>query len=256
MNDRDTQAEPDMPTTPNASCRRPSERARAHARQTSMAAGLCAICSIFSMATMAADAENHDVPPGPGLRAGPLTITFGGFVELATIYRNRNETADVSSNFNTGIPFPNSSQYHLSEFRESARQSRLSILTQGPQDRNASAEAYFEMDFQSSAPTANSLESNSYNPRMRQVYAVYRRAAERFYLAAYERDSSSNRRGLARVGGLFGASELQRLNGIVILKTFGMTLAQIRPLLRTRPPPLVHVPNGIQTPRWWGLLSC
>jgi DNA-binding transcriptional MerR regulator len=40
---------------------------------------------------------------------------------------------------------------------------------------------------------------------------------------------------------LYGPSELQRLNMIVTLKTFGMTLAQIRSLLKTRPPPLVHV---------------
>src|SRR5579871_483107 len=42
--------------------------------------------------------------PSVGIAAGPLTLTFGGFTELATIYRNRNETADVGSNFNTGIP--------------------------------------------------------------------------------------------------------------------------------------------------------
>ena len=75
--------------------------------------------------------------PGPAFKAGPLTLTFGGFAELAGIYRNRNEVADVSSNFNTGIPFPNSPQYHMSEFRGSARQSRLSLLTQGSQDGDA-----------------------------------------------------------------------------------------------------------------------
>jgi len=40
---------------------------------------------------------------------------------------------------------------------------------------------------------------------------------------------------------LYGPSELQRLNVIVTLKTFGMTLAQIGSLLKTRPPPLTHV---------------
>lgn len=120
----------------------------------------------------------------PGIQAGPLTITFGGFAELAGIYRNRNETADVSSNFSTLIPFPNSPQYHMSEFRESARQSRLSILTQGPQDGDATAEAYLEMDFQSAAPTANSVESNSYNPRLRHFYGTYTRKDAGFYLLA------------------------------------------------------------------------
>jgi DNA-binding transcriptional MerR regulator len=40
---------------------------------------------------------------------------------------------------------------------------------------------------------------------------------------------------------LYGPSELQRLNVIVTLKTFGMTLAQIRSLLKTSVPPLARV---------------
>jgi DNA-binding transcriptional MerR regulator len=40
---------------------------------------------------------------------------------------------------------------------------------------------------------------------------------------------------------LYGPSELQRLNIILTLKTFGMTLAQIHSLLRTKPLPLVNV---------------
>jgi MerR family transcriptional regulator, thiopeptide resistance regulator len=40
---------------------------------------------------------------------------------------------------------------------------------------------------------------------------------------------------------LYGPSELQRLNIIVTLKTFGMTLAQISSLLKTSPPPLERV---------------
>ncbi|HET9389505.1 MAG TPA: MerR family transcriptional regulator [Steroidobacteraceae bacterium] len=40
---------------------------------------------------------------------------------------------------------------------------------------------------------------------------------------------------------LYGPKELQRLNVIVTLKTLGMTLAQIRSLLKTRPPPLARV---------------
>jgi hypothetical protein len=121
---------------------------------------------------------------GPGIHAGPLTLNFGGFAELSAIYRTRNEVADISSNFNTAIPFPNLAQYHMSEFRGSARQSRLSLLTEGPDDGSARAEAYVEMDFQSAAPTANSLESNSYNPRLRQYYATYYRKPSDWYLLA------------------------------------------------------------------------
>jgi hypothetical protein len=120
----------------------------------------------------------------PGIAAGPVKITFGGFVELATIYRDRNQTADVGSNFNTAIPFPNSPNYYISEFRESARQSRLSMLAQGPQDGKGVAEGWFEMDFLGAAPTANSNESNSYNLRMRNIYATYRLKDSGFYFLA------------------------------------------------------------------------
>jgi len=53
------------------------------------------------------------------------------FIEAASIFRTRNETADIASDFNTGIPMPNNPNYHLSEFRESAHQSRLSVVARG-----------------------------------------------------------------------------------------------------------------------------
>jgi hypothetical protein len=120
----------------------------------------------------------------PAFHAGPVTVTFGGYTELATIYRNRNETADVGSNFNGAIPYGNSPNQHLSEFRESARQSRLSILAQGPQDGHVITEAWFEMDFLGAAPTANSNESNSYNLRMRNIYGTYNNKDNGFYMLA------------------------------------------------------------------------
>ncbi|HTY48552.1 MAG TPA: hypothetical protein VMB48_02545 [Steroidobacteraceae bacterium] len=108
----------------------------------------------------------------PAIQAGPVTLTFGGFTELATIYRNKDETADVGSSFNA-IPMGSNQQSYISEFRESARQSRLSLLAQGEPYDGAKAEAYFEMDFLGAAPTANSNESNSYNLRMRNIYGKF-----------------------------------------------------------------------------------
>src|ERR1700754_613883 len=40
------------------------------------------------------------------------------------------------------------------------------------------------MDFHSSAPTGNSVESNSYNPRLRQFYATYARKDADLYMLA------------------------------------------------------------------------
>lgn len=106
----------------------------------------------------------------PSIQTGPLTLTFGGFAELATIYRNRNQSADVGSDFNTGIPFNGNPNSQVSEFRESARQSRFSLLAQGQELNGVRAEAYFETDFLSAGVTSNSRESNSYTLRMRVFY--------------------------------------------------------------------------------------
>ncbi|MHB1207211.1 MAG: hypothetical protein ACYCZX_16705 [Rhodospirillaceae bacterium] len=109
--------------------------------------------------------------PAGGVTNRNVKLTFGGFIEMAGIYRNKNQSADVGSSFNGGIPFANSTNAHVSEFRGSARQSRLSILAQGNLDPDTLLTAYYEMDFLGAAPTANSNESSSFNPRIRNVFA-------------------------------------------------------------------------------------
>ena len=116
---------------------------------------------------------------------GKTKVTVGGFMEAAGIYRSHNESADVGSNFNTAIPFDltttgsgtaikniqnvNSEQ---SELRGSARQSRVTVLAEANATDTTKIAAYAEADFLGAAQTANSNESNSYNPRMRVVYGT------------------------------------------------------------------------------------
>lgn len=109
----------------------------------------------------------------PALQTGPLTLAFGGFTELAIIYRDRNQSADVGSDLNNGIPFADNPNSHVSEFRESARQSRFSLLAQGEEFDGMKAEAYMETDFLSAGVTSNSRESNSYTLRMRVFYGRF-----------------------------------------------------------------------------------
>ncbi len=103
---------------------------------------------------------------------GGLTIQLGGFFEGTGVYRTRNEVTDISSNFNA-IPLRQSQAYHEGEFRESARQSRLALLVHGDVDPTQHVAGYAELDLQGAAGTANSNESNSYNPRLRQAYLSY-----------------------------------------------------------------------------------
>ncbi|MBV8062406.1 MAG: hypothetical protein JOY51_02375, partial [Nevskia sp.] len=131
----------------------------------------------------------------PTFEAGPVKITFGGFTELAGIYRTHDEQADVGSSFYK-IPFPgaaanfgntpvgnpvvggttgsvastaNPQQYYEPEFRISARQSRFGLLAQYG-DSDNKLEYYMETDFLSSGTTSNSNETNSYTLRMRHFY--------------------------------------------------------------------------------------
>lgn len=120
----------------------------------------------------------------PVWHAGPVDLSFGGFSALESVYRTKNETADIGSNYNTGIPYAYSSNAHLDEFRESARQSRFAMLAQGPKSGGWSAESYLESDFLSGGVTSNSTESNSYTLRMRHFYGVLRNTNSNWYLLA------------------------------------------------------------------------
>jgi hypothetical protein len=132
---------------------------------------------VSAMADPVVPMDNKD----PGIQAGPVKVTLGGFIEAAGIYRSRNETADVGSSF-TAIPFANNNNYYTSEFRESARQSRLQLLMQGPTDGVNKVEAFYAMDFLSAGVTSNSNESNSYTMRERELYADWVRSDYDLYV--------------------------------------------------------------------------
>jgi hypothetical protein len=109
-----------------------------------------------------------------GIQLGPITLTPGGFLEFSSIYRERNETADIGSSF-AGIPFPNNNNYYIKEFRETARNSRISLLAQGPPDTKNKGEGYLETDFVSAGTSSNANESNGYTQRVRQAYLGWSR---------------------------------------------------------------------------------
>src|SRR5882757_4345838 len=60
-------------------------------------------------------------------------------------------------------------------------------------------------------------------------------------LRVYERHGLIEPRRTDKGWRCYGPRELQRLNVIVTLKALGMTLAQIRTLLKTKSPPLARV---------------
>jgi hypothetical protein len=107
-------------------------------------------------------------PPGKFCYKG-LTITPGGFFALEGVWRDRNQISDIDTPFQS-IPYLNNVPGHANEFRLSARQSRLSLLVEGKVDPVTTFTGYGEFDFLGAAQTANSNESNSYQPRIRHLY--------------------------------------------------------------------------------------
>jgi hypothetical protein len=111
---------------------------------------------------------NESIEHPSALRYKGINITPGGFIAAETMWRSRTEQNDVISSFN-GIPFDGDPRAHLSEFRGTARQSRLTVLAEGKVG-SAKLTGYWEADFLGAAPTANENQSTSFNPRQRQLF--------------------------------------------------------------------------------------
>jgi hypothetical protein len=98
-----------------------------------------------------------------------VKITPGGFIEAATVFRNRATSDDINTQF-TGIPYPSLAMGKLPENVFSARQTRLSALVE-TNIASAKVTGYVETDFLGAAVTSNNRQSNSYVLRMRQLWA-------------------------------------------------------------------------------------
>jgi hypothetical protein len=109
-----------------------------------------------------------DLCPKDKLCYKGVTLTFGGWVDLTGIYRTRNLASDTGSVYNF-IPFPQAKNFHTPETRFSARQTRFSVLAEGDANAETHLQGYGEIDFEGAAQTANSVATNSFNPRMRQL---------------------------------------------------------------------------------------
>jgi hypothetical protein len=113
----------------------------------------------------------------------PIKMTWGGFLAAESVWRQRNEVADMGSLF-TAIPYPFSPLSNEHEFHGSARQSRLSLLIEGQINPAEKLSGYYEMDFLGVGTASNYNQSNSWAPRLRHAYADYDNAAWGFHFLA------------------------------------------------------------------------
>ena len=112
-----------------------------------------------------------------------ITITPGGFIAAEGVFRTRDTGGDFSPAFGSLTPYT-SPNGHLQELRGTARQSRISALIQGNFNPDTLISGYGEFDFLGAGDTANSTESNSYQPRVRHLYATVDWQDEGFHILA------------------------------------------------------------------------
>ena len=133
--------------------------------------------SVASLAASNAAAVNSTAAQAkPAEDKGPTTIRFkgvnitpGGFIEAATVNRQRAESADINTPF-TGIPYAGNATGKLTEMNFTARQSRLSLLFDSKVG-DTKLTGYYEADFLGAGTTSNNRQSNSYVFRQRQLWA-------------------------------------------------------------------------------------
>lgn len=122
---------------------------------------------ILSSASNNAPADDKNEPP-TSLHIKGITLTPGGFMEGAAVWRQHALSSDVVTPF-ASIPFGGASQGHMSEFNVSGRQSRISMLVEGKL-HDVKIGGYYETDFLGTGITSNYTESNSFVLRQRQFF--------------------------------------------------------------------------------------
>jgi hypothetical protein len=129
-----------------------------------MRAHLVRIVGLFI--TLVAGLAAQSSAAGPlSFRIGGLQFTPGGFMDFTALYRSTAVGSGIGTNF-AAIPYNNTTAGQLSEFRESAQNSRLALQVSGAKD-GADLTGYLEADFLGNAPANVAVSSNSNTLRMR-----------------------------------------------------------------------------------------
>src|SRR5215471_760925 len=98
-------------------------------------------------------------------RIGGTEFTPGGFVDFENVFRTTNTGNNISTNFGA-IPFSNSVQGNITEFRTTGQYSRFNLKITGKYGAN-DIMGYLEGDFNGNDPTNVFVTSNSHTARLR-----------------------------------------------------------------------------------------
>jgi hypothetical protein len=127
-----------------------------------------------------APANAAPIPPGAlpafvtadkKLVFGGITLSPGGFLAGESVFRSKTTNSDINSAW-ASIPLGNNPLSGTNEYRLTGRQSRAALLAEGFVTPSTLASGYGEFDFLGAGTTSNATDTNSYAPRIRQLYAA------------------------------------------------------------------------------------
>src|SRR5437763_136485 len=106
-------------------------------------------------------------------RIGGADFTPGGYVDFENIFRSTNTTNNTGTGFGQ-IPFSNSPQGHLTEFRTTGQYSRFNLKTHGVWGNN-DITGFVEIDFNGNDATNVFVQTNPHTNRLRHYYLDLKR---------------------------------------------------------------------------------
>src|SRR5215469_6691866 len=139
------------------------------------------------VSTSAAARPVSDAPPPPqeqpkasplSFRIGNAEFTPGGFVDFENVFRTTN-TGNVAATSFGAIPFSNTVNGHLTEYRSTGQYSRFNIKTTTKFGKN-DVTGYVEFDFNGADPGYVFVTSNSHTDRLRLYWLDLKRGKWEF----------------------------------------------------------------------------
>src|SRR5438309_4379766 len=128
-------------------------------------------------------------------RIGGTDFTPGGFVDFENIFRSTNTGGAAATTFG-GIPFSNTVQGHLTEFRTTGQYSRYNLKISGKYGAN-NVVGYLEGDFNGNDPANVFVTSNSHTNRIRLYWLDLKRGSWEFLAGQSWGLETPNRKGLS-----------------------------------------------------------
>ena len=156
-----------------------------------------------------AGSEGNTVPPY--LRLGSVCIVPVGFMDATTVWRDKNAGSSMGSNFGS-VPFNNTVNGNLSEFRFSPQNSRLGLRVDGDW-KGAHFIGYNEFDFNGTSGSSGITVSNgAFVPRLRLFWVDVRKGKIEFLAGQSWSMLTPNRKGISALPGDLFYSQVIDIN--------------------------------------------